>query len=201
MDICLSNTPAITLGLFVINYFGLVKYDFWHRYDEEGNQKPFLQWGIWHCHRKFGIWCYISGFMKVHFLNGFFINSILNIPAVHPFPVLRLLMWFALGALAFREGYDDSRTWGTVERYYKEVSGRYRWLGIAILSTEALMCYKYRHLDHNIQHNAETPLYISVPWAITIIFLVGYYAYLRLKKDRTLKYPIEEIRKIKQKNN
>ena len=82
--------------------------------------------------------------MKCHFLTGFFINNNLLIPPVHPFPVIRLLLWFALGALAFREGYDDSRTWNTVGRYYKEVSGRYRWLGIAILSTEAIMCYKYR---------------------------------------------------------
>ena len=135
--------------------------------------------------------------MKVHFLTGFFINSILSIPPVHPFPVLRLLMWFAIGALAFREGYDDSRTWNTVERYYKEVSGRYRWLGIAILSTEALMCYKYRMNDPNIQLDATTPLYISISWAITIIFMVLYYSYLRLKKDRTLKYPIEEVRRYK----
>ena len=110
---------------------------------------------------------------------------------------MRLLMWFAIGALAFREGYDDARTWNTVERYYEEVSGRYRWLGIAILSTEALLCYKYRVNDPNIQHDAATPLYISIPWAITIIFMVAYYSYLRLKKDRTLKYPIEEVRRYK----
>ena len=82
--------------------------------------------------------------MKVHFLTGFFINNNLLIPPVHPFPVVRLLLWFALGALAFREAYDDTRTWNTVGRYTKEISGRYRWLGIAILSTEAIMCYKYR---------------------------------------------------------
>jgi phosphatidylserine synthase 2 len=197
IDIMLSNTPAIMFGMFVINRLGLVKYDFWHRFDDEGNTKPIAQWGIWHCHRKFGIMCYISGFMKVHFLNGFFINSNLNIPPVHPFPVIRLLLWFALGALAFREGYDDSRTWNTVERYYKQVSGRYRWLGIAILSTEALMCYKYRKDTGNIQHDAATPLIVSIPWAITIIFMVGYYLSLRLKKDRTTKYPVEEVRRMK----
>jgi hypothetical protein len=34
--VLLSNTPAITFGLWIINRFGLVKYDFWHRYDKDG---------------------------------------------------------------------------------------------------------------------------------------------------------------------
>ena len=39
-DILLSNTPAIMFGMYIIKKMGLTTYDFWHRFDENGNTKP-----------------------------------------------------------------------------------------------------------------------------------------------------------------
>ena len=63
------------------------------------------------------------------------------------------------------------------------------------------MCYKYRKGDRNIQLDAVTPLYVSGPWATIIIFAVCYYTYLRCKKGRTTKYPVEEVNRILKKKN
>jgi len=112
MDICLSNIPAITLGLFIQKKMGLIPYDFLGR----AGKKSFWDWEFLHCHKKFGVIAYTFGLLYIFFLNGFFLNNNLLIPPIHPFPVMRLLMWFAIGAISFREGYEDSRTWGTIER-------------------------------------------------------------------------------------
>lgn len=83
--------------------------------------------------------------LVIHFLNGFFINNNLLIPPVHPFPVVRLLVWFGLGSIAFREAFEDARTWNTPQRKFTPVQGRARWLSTAVLITESLMCWKYRY--------------------------------------------------------
>ena len=119
---------------------GLIKYDFLGRQ----GKKSFSEWGVWHCHKKFGVISYTFVLLYIFFLNGFFLNNNLLIPPLHVFPVLRLLMWFAIGAIAFREGYEDSRTWDTLERRDNPVQGRYRYLSTAILLTEAILCWKYR---------------------------------------------------------
>lgn len=123
-------------------------------------------------------------------MTGFFLNNNLLIPPKHPFPVLRLLLWFGLGAIAFREGYEDARTWNTTERKFKAVEGRYRWLTVAILSTEAILCYKYRADTGHINFNAVTPWYIWVPWTLFFGGMIAFWIYLRFKNGHTTKYPI-----------
>lgn len=113
-DILLSNIPAITFGLWLQRRLGLIPYDFWGK---EG-KKSITEWTIWTCHKKWGIMVYIQILLYIHFLTGFFLNNNLLIPPKHPFPVLRLLLWFGLGAIAFREGYEDARTWNTPERKF-----------------------------------------------------------------------------------
>jgi len=189
-DILFSNIPAITLGLYIQRKMGLIQYDFWDRLNPDGSSKPFLKWGIWHCHKKFGVMFYIQILLLLHFLMGFFINNNLLIPPYHPFPVGRLLLWFALGSLAFREGYEDARTWNTMERKYTAVEGRYRWLTVAILVSEALMCWKYRKDTGHINMDAKTPFYIWFPWTASFVFGFLYWVYLRFKKGHTTKYPL-----------
>lgn len=196
-DILLSNTPAIFFGLWVQSKLGMNKFDFFFKYDSKGKLLPFAQWGVWHCHRKFGIFCHIQGFLTLHFLMGFFINNNLLIPPVHPFPVIRLLLWFALGAVSFAEAHEDASTWNTVKRYYKPVSGRYRWLGIALMTSEFFMCYKYRADTGHINHDAVTPFYIWGPWTFVTLWMLWTWLYLRFKKGHTTKYPIDEVRKLK----
>lgn len=54
--------------------------------------------------------------LLVHFLTGFFLINMFLIPPKHFFPIARLLLWFGLGNIAFKEGYADVITWNTVER-------------------------------------------------------------------------------------
>ena len=48
-------------------------------------------------------------------MNFFVMNAVL-IPPKHFFPIRRLLLWFAFGNIAFKEGWLDIKTWNTVER-------------------------------------------------------------------------------------
>jgi hypothetical protein len=96
-------------------------------------------------------------------------------------------MWFAFGNTAFREGYEDVKTWNTVERQFKPVEGRHRFLVVAILFTEAVTCYKYREGTGNLQNNP-TSLWVSIPWGIIFAFFGAYWIYLRTKVDRTKKF-------------
>jgi hypothetical protein len=111
------------------------------------------------------------------------------IPPKHPYPISRLLLWFAFGNIGFREGYEDVRTWNTVERKENPVEGRHRWLVVAILATEALITYKYRYGTGNLILDAETPAYIWGPWAIIFAVCFAFWIYLRFfKKNRTKKF-------------
>lgn len=189
MDICLSNIPAITLALWILKRNKFVMYDYFGR---EG-KNSIWEYDIWHCHKRFGLILYLMALLVVHFLNGFFINNNLLIPPVHPFPVVRLLIWFGLGSIAFREGFEDARTWNTPQRKFTPVQGRARWLSTAVLITESLMCWKYRYnTGHiNFEAAAETPFYIWGSWVGTFALGVMYWIYLRFKTGHTTKYPIE----------
>jgi len=187
MDICLSNIPAITLGLWLQRKYGLVQYDFLGR----RGTSSWREWEVWHCHRKFGVISYTFILLYIFFLNGFFLNNNLLIPPLHPFPVLRLLLWFGFGSIGFREGYEDSRTWGTREREHYPVQGRYRWLATAILLTESILCYKYREGTGHINAGAwrETPWWNWGPWVASLIFIVVNWLRLRFMEGHTTKYP------------
>jgi phosphatidylserine synthase 2 len=50
MDICLSNIPAITLGLITMDYLGIRRYDWFGR---EGANN-ITEWKIWTCHKRLG---------------------------------------------------------------------------------------------------------------------------------------------------
>lgn len=55
-------------------------------------------------------------FLTVHFLAGFFLMNMFLIPPKHFFPIGRLLLWFGMGTIAFKEGYADLSTWNTYAR-------------------------------------------------------------------------------------
>lgn len=190
MDIMLSNIPAVTFGLFVIKNRGLILYDY---FGKEG-KNSIWEYECFRCHKRFGICIYMIMLLKLHFLNGFFINNNLLIPPYHPFPVIRLLIWFGLGSIGFREAYEDARTWNTPARKYTPVEGRYRWLVVACLTSEVLLCWKYRMNTGHINFDAETPIYIWLPWVGTFTAAVMYWLYLRFKPGHTTKYPMNEIK-------
>jgi hypothetical protein len=69
------------------------------------------------------------------------------------------------------------------------VEGRYRWLTVAILSTEAILCYKYREDTGHINMEAVTPWYIWLPWTLFFGGMIAFWLYLRFKYGHTTKYP------------
>ena len=130
-------------------------------------------------------------------MNFFVMNAVL-IPPKHFFPIGRLLLWFAYGNIAFKEGWLDVKTWNTVERKDNPVEGRHRWLAVAIIITECLLVWKYRYGTGNLIF-ASTPAYIWVPWAIVIGACFSFWLYLRFfKEDRTKKFITpEEAKRVK----
>lgn len=183
-DITLSNIPAIICGMAIIRYFGIREMDWLGR----KGKKSWREWEVFHCHKKFGVLVYQQLLLAIHFANGFFIMNAFLIPPKHFFPVSRLMLTFAMGALACREGYEDGRTWNTPEREHKPVAGRYRWLTCAFLFTEVVVVWKYREGTGNILDNP-TPAYIWLPWTLGFVAMTSYWLYLRFKPDHTVKYP------------
>ena len=43
----------------------------------------------------------------------------------------------------------------------------------------------------NMSDDFSTPIYIWMPWLIVVVTCISFYLYLRLKKDRVYKYPID----------
>jgi len=120
-------------------------------------------------------------------LCGFFLINQFLIPPKHFFPVARLLLWFGLGRIAFKEGHRDMVTWNTYYRKDHPVEGRYRWLSIGTLITEAILCYKYREGTGHLE-DGPTPLWVSIPWTIYALFTAGFWLYLRFKPGATVKF-------------
>ena len=58
------------------------------------------------------------------------------------------------------------------------MEGRYRWLTVAILSTEAILCYKYREDTGHINMEAVTPWYIWLPWTLFFGGMIAFWLYL-----------------------
>ncbi|EAR94564.1 phosphatidylserine synthase (macronuclear) [Tetrahymena thermophila SB210] len=199
-DVILSNTTAIVIGLLVCKLFKLQPYDWLGRKDSKG----FFDWKVWKCHRRFGGLLAIWFVIITNFLCGFFMINSLWIPPQNFLNLYRLLVWFLLSNLAFKEIYVDIDTWGTKKRVENPISGKCRWITFFITFTEAFIALKFIQDAGNIQF-VPTPLYISVPWIIVISSSIMYYLYLRFKPDHTTKYPLEyyqkeqELKQIQQK--
>ena len=103
IDITLSNIPAIICGMAIVRYFNIREYDWLGRKGKDS----WKDWGVFHCHKKFGVFVYQQLLLTIHFAMGFFVMNAFLIPPKHFFPVARLMLTFAFGSLALREGYDD----------------------------------------------------------------------------------------------
>lgn len=183
-DVLFSNTPAIFLGLWVIDYFGLRRFDWLGRY----GKTSIADWDVFHCHRRWGNNCLMLVLFSLHFLCSFFIMNAFLVPPTHPAVACRMLLWAGIGGLGFREAYIDLETWNTPVRKQKAVEGRYRWLAAGIIITEALISYKYREGTGHIT-DTPTPWYIWMPWTSGALGLLFVFLYLRFKPDHSLKYP------------
>ena len=80
-------------------------------------------------------------------------------------------------------------TWNTYERKDNPIEGRHRWLTVGVLATEAIVVYKYRMGTGNIYYNP-TPIYVWLPNAAVLGFVIFYWTYLRFKSNRTKKFKV-----------
>lgn len=77
-------------------------------------------------HRRFGVVMSVLFIMCSNFLTGFFLINSLWIPPQNSLNLYRLLVWFLLANLAFREAYTDLVTWGKPVRKLNPISGKMR---------------------------------------------------------------------------
>ena len=123
LDVLVANTLGIYIGMKIIEWIGSLKYDWLGR---EGTSS-ISEWKVWTQHRSFqGSFCLLI-FVSVNFITGFTVSNSLWIPPPSNLNIIRLVIWFIIGALGFREAYDDIRTWGNEIRDSKQIYAQYRW--------------------------------------------------------------------------
>lgn len=114
------------------------------------------------------------------------------IPPYHFLPIYRLIVWFLLVNLAFRELYNDILTWNSDKRREEPISGRYRWMTCAVELLEIFISFKLTKDSGEHVINAPTPTYIWVPWATVLAGMIIFYIYLRFKPGHTTIYGNEK---------
>ncbi len=184
IDVLFSNTVGIELALWVIRITGMNMYDWLGT----TGKKSWREWQVFNCHRHFGFLMTFYVFIIGRFLGMFFFMNAMLLPPYHILSATRVTAWAFFAYLPFREIYEDIRTWNTPERKTHRVEGNYRWLGIAIIILECATSYKFRLGTGNMIENAETPIYIIIPWVVAICTMVGFYLSLRCRKDHTRKF-------------
>lgn len=103
LDVLLSNTVAIFVGLYIIKKCNLTTYDWLGRKDT----KSFTKWRVFHSHSHFGAVLVIFTVVSINFLDGFFLMNSLWVPPKAWMVVYRLLIWFGMGHMAFRELHNS----------------------------------------------------------------------------------------------
>ena len=184
LDIILANSLGIYLGMKTIEWMGSMKYDWLGR---EGT-KSVKEWKVWTHHRHFqGTFCLLI-FVSVNFVTGFTVSNSLWIPPPSKLNIIRLVIWFIIGALGFREAYDDVRTWGTDFRAKKQIYAQHRWTAWMMQCCEMLLSWKFREKAGN-RLEQTIPLLVIFIWTFCITTSLAYWVYLRflykyrLRKD------------------
>lgn len=113
--------------------------------------------------------------ISVNFLTGFFMINSLWIPPQNPITVVRLMIWFFLANIAFKEAWNDLKTWNTYDRQFNPVEARYRWLAFGILAMEAAIPFKFNRDAGNLVQNPEHNPIMVLSYALLIIFMFAFY--------------------------
>lgn len=153
------------------------------------------EWRVWHCHRRFGGCCYGIFLISANFLTGFFMINALWIPPAHIITVMRLMVWFMLGNIAFKEAWNDLSTWNTPERKDNPVEARYRWLGFGVVIMETAISFKFVRESGNLVTNPEHPPLLVIFWLLVFLIAGAFYIRLRTMPNRTHLYTVEEPKK------
>jgi hypothetical protein len=175
LDLLVANTIGIWLGMVCIRSTNALEYDWLGR----KGAKSIKDWKVWTCHRHFSGVSLFFVFVSLNFVTGFTVSNSLWIPPNHRVLILRLIVWFLLGMLGFRETYDDMRTWGNPIRRETNVFAQHRWTAWLLQFSEVAISWKFREQAGNML-DATVPPYVTIPWAIIAALGVVYYIYLRL---------------------
>jgi len=174
LDILLANTLGIFVGMKLIRVCRSMEYDWLGR----KGKKSIKDWEVWREHRYFQGFTLFLVFVSLNFVSGFTVPNSVWIPPNHWTNVIRLVIWFTVGALGFRETYDDMRTWGTKLRAEKQIFAQHRWLAWMMLCCEMLLSLKFREkAGNNLQSTLST--WIIIPWVVVVVSCFSYYTYLR----------------------
>ena len=103
LDVLVANTLGIYIGMKCIEWLGSLKSNWLGR---EG-VSSFRDWKVWTSHRYFQGTFDLLIFASV---TGVTVSNSLWIPPSSNLNIFRLVIWFIIGALGFREAYDDMRT-------------------------------------------------------------------------------------------
>ena len=174
LDVLVANTLGIYIGMKCIEWMGSLKYDWLGR---EG-ASSFRDWKVWTSHRYFQGAFDLLIFVSVNFVTGFTVGNSLWIPPPSNLNIIRLVIWFIIGALGFREAYDDIRTWGTEIRATKQIYAQYRWTAWMMQCCEILLSWKFRDGGGNRLDQFIPPIALFL-WAAYITLGLSYWVYLR----------------------
>ena len=105
------------------------------------------------------------------------INS-LWVPPKCIFNIIRLLVWFLLANLAFREIHEDIN-----QKEKNQVGGKLRWIAFFVCFTEVLVSLKFIKDAGNIIEGFETPIYVWGSWLSVTVILLTYYFKLRFSES------------------
>jgi phosphatidylserine synthase 2 len=97
------------------------------------------------------------------------------VPPVCWMVIYRLLIWFFMSNLAFREMWNSLLG--------RKDSGQVRFLVVWTCTTETFISIKFLKDAGNIQYVA-TPWYILAIWVSLFSFMGGYYLYLRIFRSQ-----------------
>ncbi|CAD8049084.1 unnamed protein product [Paramecium sonneborni] len=171
LDVLLSNTVAIIVGMFIIKKFKFQQYS-WFAKDTFTNPKKFEAVLI--------VIIVIIG----NFLNNFFLMNQLWVPPKCWMVVYRLLIWFMLGHSAFRELHNSITD--------SQQSYQLRYLTYFTIVIETLISIKFLPDCGNLQ-NENTPIYIWLPWFIVALLSFLWWIKLQLAEPKkSLKPPHQE---------
>ncbi|OMJ87750.1 hypothetical protein SteCoe_10497 [Stentor coeruleus] len=174
LDVILANTLGIYVGMTIVKWIGSMKYDWLGR----NGTKSIKEWKAWKDHRYFqGAFCLMI-FVSANFVTGFTVSNSLWIPPPSNMNIIRLVIWFIIGALGFREAYDDMRTWGTPFRAEKQIYAQYRWTAWMMQCCEILLSWKFRENAGN-RLEETIPLHVIFIWTFCIGGCLIYWVYIR----------------------
>ncbi|CAI2371124.1 unnamed protein product [Moneuplotes crassus] len=173
-DFLLTNTPGIILGLKFVKLLGLKEYDWLGR----KGKSSIREWRVFNCYYRFGGIIQMYFIISANFLTGFFMINVLWLPPLSIPTVTRMYIWFLLGNISFKEGYNvlESKDDPKRRNEYNDPSNRWVTYGIVIL--EIAISLKFVRDAGNLTEDP-MPMYVIIFWSIVLPLLAGYYIYLR----------------------